>query len=158
MRRYHVTRPTPYFKLRGRGAAVVGRRGDKQNKLLVSAPVYSLPRNSRVRCLYYIAILPPAVNPPFPVCCCLSIPINHRVHTVYGEKTSIESTPLRQSPAASPHNITWKPLSSKNPSTSSVRTRPPTPSDASSNLTENPPRVRMRAHTNPATPAPIIAT
>ena len=55
-------------------------------------------------------------------------------------------------------NSTWKPRSRWNPSTWSVRTRPPMPSDASSTSTERPPRSSLAAAASPASPAPTITT
>ena len=51
---------------------------------------------------------------------------------------------------------TWNPRSSRNPSTSSVRTRPPTPSLASSRHTLRPAACSVRAAASPAKPAPTI--
>ncbi len=53
---------------------------------------------------------------------------------------------------------TWNPRSSRNPSTLSVRTRPPTSSPASHTVTESPARCSSRAALSPASPAPAMAT
>jgi len=53
---------------------------------------------------------------------------------------------------------TWKPRSSRNPSTSSVRMRPPTPSAASTTTTERPASATVAAAARPAIPAPTMTT
>ena len=53
---------------------------------------------------------------------------------------------------------TWKPRSSWKPSTTSVRTRPPMPSLASSTVTVRPARWRVLAAVRPASPAPTMTT
>ena len=57
-----------------------------------------------------------------------------------------------------PVSSTWNPRSSTNPSTVSLRTRPPTPSLASRTVLVMPFDSRTRAATRPARPAPTMTT
>ena len=52
----------------------------------------------------------------------------------------------------------WNPRSSRNPSTWSVRTRPPTPSEDSSTTTVRPAAESVVAAASPASPAPTTTT
>ena len=61
-------------------------------------------------------------------------------------------------PCFSPERNIWKPLSSRNPSFSSVLTLPPTPSEASKRTKGTEEEERTRAARRPASPAPTTTT
>lgn len=66
--------------------------------------------------------------------------------------------PHQHTAVAVPVRYIWKPLSSRNPSTLSVRTRPPTPSLASRTMGLSPALRRVAAAFRPARPAPTTTT